>query len=196
MTTRSDDAVHRACRRVGLDRNPLRRLEDRCQTCAGALVMLAVLLAVPLAILFVGRPVYAGELAQVRAETSRLHRVQATVTEVGRTPLYAPITPVKVRWTSADGTVRTGEHHSDVMVKPGATVPIWLDSRERIVAPPAETRPLSRAVLAGSGVVAGTLIVCVAGYLALRLGLDRRRAKRWELEWATLGTGWGGQGAS
>ena len=196
MTTGSDHTVHRVCRRVGLDRNPMRRFEDRCQTCAGALLVALVVLAVPLAILFVGRPVYAGELVAVRTETARLHRVQATVLEVGRTPLYAPITPVKVRWTAADGAVRTGVHHSDVMVKPGATVPIWLDSRDRIVSPPSDTRPLSRAVLSTGAVVAGSLIVSVAGYLALRYGLDRRRDRRWEHEWATVGLSWGGPGAS
>ncbi|WP_054812836.1 Rv1733c family protein [Nocardia arizonensis] len=192
MTTGSIDIVRRTCRRVGLDRNPMRRGEDRWQTGIAVLLAVVVLAAVPLVILFVGLPVHAAETRAVQTQTARLHKVDATVTEVGQAPLYAPIIPVKLTWRDADGTVHTGDYHSDIVVKVGATLPIWLDSADRVVEPPASDRALSRAVLTCLAVHGAVLIACVGSYLALRGGLDRRRARLWETEWAKVGLTWGG----
>lgn len=189
-------ALRRTCRRVGLDRNPLRRREDRWQSVIGALLALCVLVCVPLVILGVGVPIHADETRAAHAESARLHRIEATVTEVGTTPLYAPVTPVTVAWTGPDGAPHTGSYHSTVVVKVGATIPIWLDSSDRITEPPSPTRPMGRAVLTSAVVLAGVLIGCAGSYLALRLALDRRRAGRWESEWASAGLTWGERGAT
>jgi len=196
MTIGSVDIVRRTCRRVGLDRNPMRRREDRWQAVVALLLAVAAVAVVPLAVLLIGRPIYDTDIRAVHQETARLHRVDATVTEVGKAPLYAPITPVRVSWRDPDGTEHTGDHHSDVMVKVGAVVPIWLNDTGRPVQPPSPTRPLSRAVLTCGAVVATTVFACAAAYLLVRRGLDRRRVRLWETEWETIGINWGGRGAN
>ncbi|MET7772123.1 hypothetical protein [Nocardia sp. NPDC005366] len=196
MNAGSVDIVRRTCRRVGLDRNPMRRREDRWQSGVGILLAVLVLVTVPLVAVLIGRPIYDAETRAVQQETARLHRVDATVTEVGKTPLYAPITPVKVSWRDADGTARSGDYHSNVLVEVGAIVPVRLDATGRLVEPPSPARPMSRAVLTCAAVVAATVIACAGGYLVLRCGLDRRRARLWETEWAAAGLTWGGRGAN
>ncbi|MEV0296894.1 hypothetical protein [Nocardia sp. NPDC050710] len=196
MTTGSVNVVRRTCRRVGLDRNPMRRREDRLQAGVGALLTVLVLLAVPLVALLLGKPLYEEENRAVQAETAQLHRVDATVLEVGQAPLYAPVTPVKVSWRETDGSTRVADYHSTVLVKPGATVPVWLNDSGRVVEPPSATRPLSRALFTCSAIIFAVLIGCSGGYLMLRTGLDRRRARMWESEWATAGLTWGGHNAT
>ncbi|MBH0779192.1 Rv1733c family protein [Nocardia bovistercoris] len=196
MTIGRARVVRRACRRVGLDRNPLRRREDRWQTAIGALLALCVVVSVPLVVLGVGVPIHAAQTRALHAEYARLHRVDATVTEVGKTPLYAPVTPVTVSWTGADGLPRTATYHSAIVVKVGATLPIWLDGADRVTEPPSATRPVGRAVLVSAAVLCAVLIGCAGSYLAARLALNRRRSVLWESEWERAGLTWGAHGAS
>ncbi|WP_067833999.1 hypothetical protein [Nocardia lijiangensis] len=188
--------VRRTCRRMGLDRNPMRRREDRLQSAVGMLLTLLFLVVVPLVAIGIGGRVYDTESRVVESRIAELHRVDATVVEVGKAPLYAPITPARVSWVDGDGVTHLDDYRSSALVKPGATVSIWLDRGGRVVEPPSETRALSRAVLM-SGAVACTVLVCfTSAYYLLRFGLDRRRVRRWETEWATVGLTWGGRGTA
>ncbi|MGW4327986.1 Rv1733c family protein [Nocardia sp. NPDC004573] len=191
MSTGSVNMYHRTCRRVGLDRNPLRRREDRVQTGVAVLLALVFLIVVPVLAVTVGGRVYRTETAAVRAETARLHQVDATVVETGKAPLYAPVVPARVSWKDADGVAHTGDYQSTTVVEPGSTVPIWLNERGAIVEPPSPSRPASKAVMLTAGAMLGVSVVFAGSYLLVRRGLDRRRLRRWESEWIAADLTWG-----
>ena len=191
MTTGSVNMYRRTCRRAGLDRNPMRRREDRVQTVVAATLALLFLIVAPALVMVVGVPVHRTQLAAVQAETAKLHQVDATVTETGKAPLYAPIIPVRVSWKDADGTAHTSDYQSTVVVEPGASVTIWLNSAGTVVEPPSSTKALSKAVLLTGGAWCTTLIVLVGSYFLLRHELDRRRLRKWENEWVTADLTWG-----
>ncbi|WP_378742442.1 hypothetical protein [Nocardia brasiliensis] len=191
MTTESVNIYRRTCRRVGLDRNPMRRREDRVQTLVAAALTLVFLIAVPVLVMSVGARVYHTETAAVQAETAKLQKVEATVTATGKAPLYAPIMPAKVEWKDADGVIHTDDYHSTTVVEPGSTVTIWLNGAGRIVEPPSPDQALSKAVLLTSGALFGVVLALVGCYFTLRRALDRRRLRLWEMEWATVDLRWG-----
>ncbi|MGX1775733.1 Rv1733c family protein [Nocardia brasiliensis] len=191
MTTGSVNMYRRTCRRVGLDRNPMRRREDRVQTWVAAGLLLLFVLLVPLLVLTVGATVYRTETAAVQAEIAELHRVEAVVTATGKAPLYAPIMPAKVAWTDADGIAHTEDYQSTTVVEPGQNVTIWLNGAGRIVEPPSETQALSKAVLLTGGALFGAVTVLAGCYFGLRHRLDRKRLRMWEMEWATADLRWG-----
>ncbi|WP_159849629.1 Rv1733c family protein [Nocardia sp. CY41] len=191
MSTGSVNMYHRTCRRVGLDRNPLRRKEDRVQTGVAVLLALVFLIVVPVLAVTVGGRVYRVETAAVQAETARLRQVDATVVETGKAPLYAPVVPARVSWKDADGVAHTGDYQSTTVVEPGSTVPIWLNERGAIVEPPSPSRPASKAVMLTAGAMLGVSVVFAGSYLLVRRGLDRRRLRRWESEWIAADLTWG-----
>ncbi|WP_067651751.1 Rv1733c family protein [Nocardia harenae] len=182
--------LRRTCRRAGLDRNPLRRPEDRMQTALAALLLLAFLASLPLAALLVAVPVYRAEVAAVAAEQARLRPVTATVLTAEPAPLYAPVAGATVRFTGPDGAERTSVHRATGPLTPGAAVTVWLNAAGEPVEPPPPAAPLGRAVLLTAGVLLGALILCGGGYLAGRIALDRRRSRAWDREWA--GAPWAG----
>ncbi|WP_280250715.1 Rv1733c family protein [Nocardia abscessus] len=191
MSTPSVNMYRRTCRRVGLDRNPLRRREDRVQTGVAVLLALVFLIVVPVLAVTVGGRVYRVETAAVQAETARLRQVDATVIEAGKAPLYAPVIPARVSWKDAEGVERTGDYQSTTVVEPGSTVPIWLNEAGAIVEPPSATQPASKAVMLTAGAALGVSVVLAGSYLLVRRGLDRRRLRQWESEWVAADLTWG-----
>ncbi|WP_157172261.1 Rv1733c family protein [Nocardia pneumoniae] len=191
MSTGSVSIYRRTCRRVGLDRNPLRRREDRLQTGLAAVLVLVFLIVVPVLAVTVGGTIYRVETAAVQAETVRLHQVDATVIEVGKAPLYAPVVPARVSWKDAEGVTHTADYQSTTVVEPGSTVSIWLNEGGVIVEPPSSTQAASKAVLLTAGALCGVSAVLGGSYWLVRRGLDRRRLRRWESEWVAADLTWG-----
>ncbi|WP_330231252.1 hypothetical protein OHA40_01405 [Nocardia sp. NBC_00508] len=191
MSTGSVSMYRRTCRRVGLDRNPLRRREDRVQAGVAALLALVFLIVVPVLAVTVGGGVYRVETAAVQAETARLHQVDATVIETGKAPLYAPVVPARVSWKDAEGVTHTSDYQSTTVVEPGSTVSIWLNEDGAVVEPPSATQAASKAVLLTSGALLGVSVVFAGTYWLLRRGLDRRRLRQWESEWVAADLTWG-----
>ncbi|WP_069160849.1 Rv1733c family protein [Nocardia altamirensis] len=191
MTTESVSRYRRTCRRVGLDRNPMRRKEDRVQTLVAVALALVFLIILPVLIMSVGTRVYRTESAAVQAETAQLRQIEATVTATGKAPLYAPIMPATVQWKDADGTLHTDDYQSPTVVEPGATVTLWLNGAGRIVEPPSQSKALSKALLLTTGAVFGATVLLAGCYVGLRHTLDQRRLRMWEMEWATADLRWG-----
>lgn len=189
--TGSPSVVRRTCRRVGLDRNPMRRREDRLQSAVAAILTLLFLIITPLLSISVGGRIYQTEDRIAQAQAAQLHKVDATVLEVGKAPLYAPITPARVQWHDAQGVTHTSDYQATGLLKAGATVQIWLDGAGRVTEPPSSTRALSKALVITTGLVLAIMVCFGCGYALLRRGLDRRRARRWEAEWATVDRTWG-----
>lgn len=97
-----------------------------------------------------------------------------------------------VRWTDAEGTVRTGVTPVKRDTEPGSPVRAWTDGHGRLVSAPVNAAEASaRAALAGAGaaLVTGSAVL-VAGHL-IRLRVQRRATERWGVEWERVGRHWG-----
>ncbi|MFI6463070.1 hypothetical protein [Streptomyces sp. NPDC050538] len=98
----------------------------------------------------------------------------------------------EVRWTDAQGTVRTATADVKAGTAVGSSVPVWTDGRGHLVDEP--TSPVvetARVVMAGTGVgLAGGLFVLAGGYL-IRLRVERRATEGWGEEWERTGDRWG-----
>lgn len=98
-----------------------------------------------------------------------------------------------VRWTTPDGAVHTGRTKVPPGAASGSRVTVWTDRRGRLT-----TKPLSpaeagfRAAWTGILVATGTAAAVYGGGRLARAGLDRRRARQWDDEWARIDTRRGG----
>ncbi|MQY02613.1 Rv1733c family protein [Actinomadura macrotermitis] len=182
--------MRRTWRRLGLERNPLRRRIDRVQRAfAVALLLLTLLIAVP-AGAWSWHLAYSSGLRAEQAEHAARHRVVATVTAAGGIGTagdrYVHET-VRATWTGSDGVVRTGTLPSWKNARAGARRAIWVD---RQGVPVVRPRPHSRTVTdAGYAAVAGALAAgapMLGAYLLLRRRCDRHRADLWEAAWARM----------
>ena len=97
-----------------------------------------------------------------------------------------------VRWTDAQGIVRTGATDVRSTAAPGSTVTAWADGRGRLVSAPMNpAAATTRVVLVGTGAaLTAGLTVLGAGALA-RLRIQRRATERWGAEWERVGRQWG-----
>ncbi|WP_225977994.1 Rv1733c family protein [Gandjariella thermophila] len=184
-------------RRVHPGRNPVARPWDRIEAAMLIGVVLAVLLAFPLAAV-IGSSAYAGELAVAAHQRADRRPATATlladapppvVTGEGQ-PVDTSAANVPARWT-----VNGVERHGNVAAHPGdragSTVPIWLTSSGDLAA-----SPISSADAAMNGVLTGVFVWLAAVllltglYWAGRWCLDRQRAAQWDREWALISGHW------
>nr|WSY49998.1 hypothetical protein OG999_07510 [Streptomyces sp. NBC_00886]WSY51083.1 hypothetical protein OG999_13800 [Streptomyces sp. NBC_00886] len=97
-----------------------------------------------------------------------------------------------IRWTTADGTRRTGSTLVETGQKAGSKVVVWLNTAGNLtVEPPSRTEATLEsdflgltAALAFAGLAIGTGAVA-------RYRLDRRRIDSWDTEWKLVAPTWG-----
>ncbi|WP_019072606.1 Rv1733c family protein [Streptomyces hokutonensis] len=98
----------------------------------------------------------------------------------------------EVRWTTADGTRRTGSTLVETGKKAGSEVVIWVNAAGSLTyEPPSRTdATLESAVL---GLIATTAFAGLAfgAGAAARYRLDQRRIDSWDTEWKLVGPSWG-----
>ncbi|WP_330284621.1 Rv1733c family protein [Streptomyces sp. NBC_00588] len=178
-------------------RNPLRRRSD--VIAAWTALAVAVLL-------FVGAPL-AGVLAAwwahdeaqgvAAAQRAERHRVQAEV--VGRTPDQLPTLQggrqhsyrVDVRWKDP----ATGTHITNARVPAGTrrgdTVPLWFDSRGKVVPPPPSSTAIWQHTLTiGVTATGGAVAVVLLANAAVNRVATNHRLLEWEREWARTEPEW------
>lgn len=162
-----------------LGRNPLVRASDRFEALVVLAVIVVGLLAIPLAGRFEARS-YAEGLRIVEEQTKTRHTVEAVVVRSNvPTDFDSPLS-VLVQWQEGQH-LRTEEVVSSATVKPGGPLTIWLDDAGKVVAAP--LTPLDARITAVStGWTLWALSVIFSGIaaLAVRLWLDRSRARGWE----------------
>lgn len=181
-------------KRLGLDRNPLRRRTDRIAS-YGAIVLLAVfLVATPL--LSVAAAHWGARAAASQQHAQRgWHQVTAVLLQ--RAPVVA--TPVggtaaswaPARWTAPGRGEQTGFIAATGGAPAGSRSPIWVDASGQYAG-----QPLSRAgadaevigLVAGVPVGVAVVLAC-AGYLGRRV-LDRRALAGWGADWDAIGPRW------
>ena len=184
-------------RRAGLDANPLRRGSDRAEAWLRIGLVLAFLIASPLAAIGLGKLTSAASYSAARAQAASEQYVPAVlVDKVARAaddPLYGASGFVwaRARWTAPDGQRQTGNVPAPVGSKAGRTVSIWVDRAGQLAYPPiGESQIASRviAVIALTPAALGILLLIVL-WLAKAV-LDRRRLQDWAAEWSAVEPQW------
>jgi hypothetical protein len=179
----------RLARRLGLDRNPLRRRTDKTAACLAAVLITVFLAGAP-----VLSTVAAGSAGRAAAAARSWRQVPAVVQHA--TPVPAGLGAVarswaRARWTAPDGRARAGEISVNGALPAGRVVSLWVDAAGLPTGPP----PSRRVVLAREDTAAvvaigalGIVLLCLA--CAGRWVLDRRRLAEWEAGWAAVGPQW------
>lgn len=96
-----------------------------------------------------------------------------------------------VRWTTPDGTTRTGKAKVEAGLKAGARITVWTDDQGALTTePPSSVEVQSEAGLAGAAAAGGVCVLLWAGHRVARSRLDRRRGEEWDHAWAEVGPQW------
>ncbi|WP_433291752.1 Rv1733c family protein [Actinoplanes sp. CA-030573] len=173
-------------RRLGWDRNPLRRRTDRAEAWLNAVLLIVLLVAGGVLAQYTGRSTYR-EQARVSA-WEREHRFQVWATLLEK-PAGQPPT-ARARWRTPRGGLRTGPVSAPETSAAGAWVPIWVDENGAVVAAPPRRRPATQAAEVAVATVAVVTASLGGVWLFCRRLLDRRRMRYWDAEWLDVGPRW------
>lgn len=183
----------RLARRLGLDRNPLRRRTDKIAACLAALLVAVFLAGAPMLATVAAR--WAGRVTAAEQQGARSwRRVPAVLQHAAPVPAYWELSGyswVPARWTAPDGQARAGEIPVSGPLPAGRMVPLWVDQAGSPTGPPPSsgTVPARQAAAAVVAVVTlGSALLCLAS--TGRWVLDRRRLADWEEGWAAVGPQW------
>jgi hypothetical protein len=184
-------------RRMGVDANPLRRGCDRAEAWLRVGLVLAFLIASPLAAFGLGHVTNDTSLRAARAEKANEHYVPAVllhrVSHNSEDPLYstAQLAWARARWTAPDGRQRVGEVPAAVGSPAGREVHIWVDNTGKLVYPPIGQGQIASRVIAVVALTPAILAIVLLGmgWLIRRL-LDRRRLGGWAAEWSAVEPLW------
>ena len=190
----------RCTRRLGFDRNPLRRRTDRIEAVIRLATVILLLVTVPIAAIVAGREADQLTLRQAHAQQAAEHEVTAVLLQraqaTGSPDPYTSVqlTYVLARWQPPGQPPRSGQVLAPAGTPAGATVAAWIDASGAIASPPPEHREI-----VGDVSIAATIASMVAILLLLesnalaRRVLDRRRLNAWDAEWRATGPLWSGR---
>ncbi|WP_416956119.1 hypothetical protein [Streptomyces sp. Agncl-13] len=173
--------------------NPLRRHDDIIEAWIVLVVWAVVLMGGALA----GLVTFHAADEVFAAQRTERHSVQAVLLTDTPPPNSTAggardLIKAKVRWTTADGTRRTGSALVDTGQKAGSEVVLWVDSAgDFTTEPPSSTEAaLESAVLGLTAALAFAGMAFGTGAVA-RYRLDRRRIESWGTEWKLVAPSWG-----
>jgi hypothetical protein len=104
-----------ALRRFGWDRNPMRRATDRIEVLLRVVLLALLVIGGPIASTYAGQTAYASGMQSARAQSMAWHRVPALILRVKpiamlrQHPARTGPATLSVRWTTPQGSPRTGE---------------------------------------------------------------------------------------
>ena len=182
-------------RRLGLDRNPLRRRSDRAEAWIRIALVLAFLIGAPLA--FLGAERWADSVAPTVAHAQRAgeHRVPATLLQgvPGGSDSFAVVTLgwVRARWVVPGGPARTGYVEAPAGSRAGSTVQVWLDRSGTPTEPPwplDQIRSWTLMIAVLAPVLLALLLLAVMGILGHIF--HRKRLAGWQRAWSAIGPQW------
>lgn len=179
-------------RRLGMERNELRRRVDRVQRAiALGLLVLLVGVAVPLAAWAVSWAHQSGVRAE-KAERADRHQIVATVSSTGPTASgerYLQET-LKVTWRGAGGEPRSATLPGWKGAEVGEQRQIWVDRDGDPAFPPRpHSRTVTDAAYAGAAAVLGCSLPILLVHHLVRRRCDRHRDELWEAAWARMDAG-------
>jgi len=183
--------------RVGWYRNDMRRTSDRWEIGLAAVLLVALLVALPFVAYVAGRHVYRDDVRhQEWNGTHRLH-IEAVLLADAVTPVAADgagatgdTTVAAARWTAPDGAVREGTLEVISGDRAGARVGVWMDEHGNLVEAPDGVHPVGDAINTAILVVLGGVVVLLALRVLLRVLLHCRRLRIWQHEWLDVGPKW------
>jgi hypothetical protein len=188
----------RFARRLGVDRNPLRRRMDRIEAVIRLATMILLLAAVPLAMITAGRQADHLALSHVHAQQAADHQVTAVLLQAPATGVPNPyssvqMTTVLARWQPPGQVPRTGQIPAPSGGGPGSTVSVWLNASGAVTSPPPDHQMIVGNVFIAAIWTGLVTILLVLGASALtRRVLDRQRMRAWDAEWRATGPRWSG----
>lgn len=183
--------LDRIRRRLGLDRNDLRRGIDRVQWALAGALLMVFLMAAPVTAAVVADRVYDSGVRTEQRESATRHQVDATVVGAGRVPSPGPgrtASPtVRLRWPAPDGTPRTGDVPVRGTMTTGSRQRIWVDgSGAATVRPRRHVQTIGSAVYAAGGTTTAIGGLLLIAYGTLRRRCDQCRSRLWDADWARL----------
>ncbi|WP_433325896.1 Rv1733c family protein [Spirillospora sp. CA-294931] len=184
-------APRRLWRRLGFERNPLRRPVDRVQRLVASGLLLVLLAAGPPMAAWCSGWAYDAGLRAEHSERANRQPTVATVVADGRPgssgDRYIHET-VQASWPGPDGRTRVGPLPSWKNAKTGARKTIWIDRRtgEPAVRPRPHTRTVTDAAYAGGAAVIVLGLPLLLVYALARRHCDRHRDALWEADWAQM----------
>jgi hypothetical protein len=199
MSRHEGTSLPHCARRLGFDRNPLRRRTDRIEAAVRLATMILFLVAVPIAAIIAGQEADHLALRQVHAQQAAEHEVTAVLLQPAQaTEVLDPYTSVQMtmalaRWQPPGRPPRSGEVLATAGARAGSTVTVWTDASGAVTSPPPDHR-----VIVGDVCIAAVVTCLVASVLVLgfnvlaRRALDRRRLSAWDAEWRATGPLWSG----
>ncbi|MGB6455575.1 MAG: hypothetical protein WBH47_13950 [Streptosporangiaceae bacterium] len=185
-------------RRLGRDRNALRRRSDVLEAWLLPAAVVVFLVLCPLVAVLTGLWVRADNAAVQRAQQS-WHTVPAVLLRAAPGPQFTDQgANTWTTWEPARWTVNGRQHTGSIPVAAGSpagsTQTVWLDGRGQVHVPPQTQARLSETVDAAMLIaVAGVAVVVGALMLLGRWFLDRRRLASWEAAWLAVGPRWSHQ---
>lgn len=188
----------RMARRLGLDRNELRRRSDRVESAITLVLLLGFLIGVPAAGIHTGQSAHR---AQQRAErASARHLVTAELTasaerarepegaETGARHLDRPLVPA--RWHYA-GVWHSGRIPAAPGSREGTKIPVWVDGQGRLSGPPAHDDGDGRPAYLVAGLsMFGLSAALWLARRGVRWVFIQRQLAAWEAEWAAVAPEW------
>ncbi|MFE6828481.1 hypothetical protein [Streptomyces sp. NPDC057690] len=168
----------------------LRRPSDRFECWFRRVLLLVLVVGLPVAAVSAGLASYEASMRTVRAQAADRHQVTARLTSTVKGGDWAKRS-ARVRWTGADGTVRTGA----ALVKPGTSkgtaVRVWVTREGTVTSAPASSlNATTSGWLMGGTAAFGVAAVSHAARAGVRLLLDRRRYAQWDAEWDLVEPRW------
>ncbi|MFF6783733.1 hypothetical protein [Streptomyces sp. NPDC012510] len=168
-------------------RNLLKRRSDVAEAWIGVAAVAMLLFIVPA----VGMAMADFGERSALDQAQGLHRTAAHLVE------DAPATPSRfsgiaddhvratVRWTTPDGSPKTGEALVAAGSKAGSSTTVWLDNAGRLrPAPPTPAQASSQGAALGAAAGAGVCVLVVGGWWIVRVRLDVHRRAQWDRAWA------------
>ena len=182
-------------RRIGLDRNPLRRRIDRVQAALALLLIAAFLTAAPVLTAVAGHWARTVGLGQEHAQRA-WREVTAIVVRgpaTGRAGTFSAWGPVRARarWTAPDGRERSGLVPVIAGTRTGCSFLLWVNASGIPTGPP--MRPVEQGQQAALAELVTLCVLAVTACLIAGTGrilLERRRLATWEKEWRAIGPLW------
>jgi hypothetical protein len=199
MSRRDATRLARCARRLGFDRNPLRRRTDRVEAAVRLATLILLLVAVPILTLAVGRQADHLALRQAHAQRVADHQVtavllrQAPPTGVPDPYTSIQMTVVLARWRPPGEPARSGQVPAPAGAHAGSTVQIWIDASGAVTGPPPGPRVIAGDVCIAAITTCLVTVLLVLGSSALaQRALDRRRLRAWDVDWRVTGPLWTG----
>src|SRR6266545_4138712 len=175
----------RLARRLGLDRNPLRRRIDHAHTCIMAGLLAAFLIGAPLS-----------AILGSHLERAAGQRVPAVLLQSAQPDPYvvygsALTAWVRARWTAPGGSAHTGEIPVSADKPAGSTVRVWVDSTGHAMGTPLSRGQInSRVVAAAVFAPLGIALLLLTTAVVASVVLEHRRLREWETAWVSIERQW------